>query len=140
MYSTIPVMVTKTFATPSYNAGVKRLVLQQAFRVDPKTMQRWGRARQSDEPEHFVRVLAGRDRPRKLAPTIRAFVTQRFPQIYSQSRAGYSQQLRAEIKAIFGVSLSGECLRALIQPMKVEFCQELQGSVTESTSEIPQPE
>lgn len=123
-----------------YNAGVKRLVLQRAFRVDPKTMQRWGRALRCDEPEPFVHVLAGGGRHRKLAPEIRAFVTLRFPQIYSESRAGYSQRLREEIKAVFGVTLSRECVRPLLQPMEVEFCQELQDSVAESTSPIPKPE
>ena len=122
-----------------YNAGVKRLVLQQTFQVDPKTMKRWGRVLQSDDPEQSVRVLAGRGRHRKLAPEIRAFVTVRFPQIYSQSRVGYSQRLRAEIRAEFGVTLSGECLRPILQPMKAEFCQELKGSVAECTSAIPNP-
>jgi hypothetical protein len=97
-----------------FNAGVKGLALRQSFRVDRKTMQRWGQALQSEDPEQLVQALAGRGGQRKLTREIRAFVTGRFPEIYGQSRACYSQRLRAEIKAVFGVTLSGECLRPLL--------------------------
>jgi hypothetical protein len=105
-----------------YNAGVKGVVLQRTFRVDPKTMQRWGRALQSDEPEQWVRALAGRSRHRKLTPEIRAFIALRFPEVYTNNCRGYSQRLRAEIKAAFGITLSGECLRTLLQPMRAALC------------------
>lgn len=78
-----------------YNAGVKGLALQRHFQVDRKTMQRWGRALQSGEAQQLVQALAGRGGRRKLTPEIRAFVGVRFPEIYGQSRAGYSQRLRA---------------------------------------------
>jgi hypothetical protein len=107
-----------------YNAGVKAVTLQQSFGVDRKTMQRWGRALQSEDPQQLVQALAGRG-PRKLTPEIRAFVTMRFPQIYSQSRAGYSQRVRAEMEAVFGLKLSGECLRLLFQQLKAELRHEL---------------
>jgi len=81
-----------------YNAGVKAVTLPRSFGVDRKTMQRWGRALQSEDPQQLVQALTGRG-SRKLTPEIRALVTRRFPQIYSQSRAGYSQRVRAEIEA-----------------------------------------
>ena len=81
-----------------YNAGVKGLALQRHFQVDRKTMQRWGRALQSGDAEQLVQALAGRGGRRKLTPEIRAFVRVRFPEIYGQSRVGYSQRLRAEIE------------------------------------------
>jgi hypothetical protein len=108
-----------------FNAGVKGLALRQSFRVDRKTMQRWGQALQSEDPEQLVRALAGRGGQRKLTREIRAFVTGRFPEIYGQSRACYSQRLRAEIKAVFGVTLSGECLRPLLRSLRAELRQEL---------------
>jgi len=108
-----------------FNAGVKQLALQRSFGVDRKTMQRWGRALQSEDPERLVRVLAGRGGPRKLTPEIRAFVVLRFPKLYSQSRTGYSQQLRTEIATVFGVRLSGECLRPLLKQLKAELRQEV---------------
>jgi hypothetical protein len=93
--------------------------------VDRKTMRRWGQALQSEDPEQLVRALAGRGGQRKLTTEIRAFVTVRFPEIYGQSRARYSQRLRAEIKAVFGVTLSGECLRPLLKSLRAELRQEL---------------
>ena len=108
-----------------YNAGVKGLALRQNFRVDRKTMRRWGQALQSEDPEQLVQALAGRGGQRKLTREIRAFVTVRFPEIYGRSRACYSQRLRAEIKAVFGVTLSGECLRPLLKSLRAELRQEL---------------
>jgi hypothetical protein len=49
----------------------------------------------------------------------------RFLEIYPQSRAGYSQRLRREIERAFGVQLSGECLRPLLQSLRAELRQEL---------------
>jgi hypothetical protein len=117
-----------------YNAGVKGVALQRCFRVDRKTMQRWGRALQSGDAEQLVRALAGRGGHRKLTPEIRAFVRARLPAIYVQSRAGYSQRLRAEIEQVFGVRLSGECLRPLLKSLRAELRQELPGPVVESGS------
>jgi hypothetical protein len=108
-----------------YNAGVKASGLQRSFRVDRKTMQRWGRALQSGEAEQLVRALAGRGGHRKLTPEIQSFVRVRFAAIYEQSRAGYSQRLRAEIERVFGVRLSGECLRPLLKSLRAELRQEL---------------
>ena len=71
-----------------YNAGVHGLVLQRSFRVDRKTMQRWGQALQSGDAQQLLQALAGRGGHRKLTPEIRAFVSVRFPEIYGQSRAG----------------------------------------------------
>jgi hypothetical protein len=108
-----------------YNAGVKGSALQGSFKVDRKTMQRWGQALQSGEAEQLVRALAGRGGHRKLTPEIQSFVRMRFAEIYDQSRAGYSQRLRAEIQRVFGVRLSGECLRPLLNCLRAELRQEL---------------
>jgi transposase len=107
-----------------YNAGVRGRSLQRHFCVDRKTMQRWGQALQSGDAQQLVQALAGRGGHRKLTPEIRAYVGVRFPEIYGRSRAGYSQQLRAEIGRVFGVKLSGECLRPLLQSLRAELRQE----------------
>ena len=107
-----------------YNAGVKGLALQRHFQVDRKTMQRWGRALQSGDAEQLVQALAGRGGRRKLTPEIRAFVRVRFPEIYGQSRVGYSQRLRTEIERVFALKLSGECLRPLLRSLRAELRQE----------------
>ncbi len=115
-----------------YNAGVKGLALQRSFQVDRKTMQRWGQALQSGDGQQLVRALAGRGGHRKLTPEIRAFVRVRLPEIYAQSRAGYSQRLRAEIERVFNVGLSGECLRPLLKSLRAELRQELSQPVAQS--------
>jgi hypothetical protein len=107
-----------------YNAGVNAAALQRSFGMDRKTMQRWGRALLSDKPEALMRALAGRSGARKLTTEIKAFVTMRFAAIYAQSRAGYSQRLRAEIKQVFDVELSGECLRPLLKQLKAQLRDE----------------
>jgi len=53
----------------------------------------------------YLFSLAGRGGYRKLTPEIGAFATVRFPEIYGRSRASYSQRLRGEIAAVFGVAL-----------------------------------
>ena len=107
-----------------YNAGLKAKSLQQVFKVDRKTMQRWGQALQADDPELLLRALAGRGAHRKLTVEIRSFVALRFAVLYAQSRRGYSQAIRGEIKQVFGVSLSGEALRPLFRQLKAELRKE----------------
>jgi len=104
-----------------YNAGVKAVTLQGSFGVDRKSMQRWGTALCSNDPQQLVRALAGRSGPRKFTPEIRAFVALRFRQLYDQSRTGYSRRLRAEIATVFAVKLSGECLRPYLRQLKAEL-------------------
>src|SRR2546425_10028191 len=67
-----------------YNAGVKGTALQRSFKVDPKTMQRWGQALQSGDAEQLVQALAGRGGQRKLTAEIRYFGRVRFAEIYDQ--------------------------------------------------------
>ena len=121
-----------------YNAGVKGVELQRSFQVDRKTMQRWGQALQSGDAEQLVRVLAGRGGHRKLTPEIRSFVRVRFPEIYQPSRAGYSQRLRTEIQRVFGVRLSGECLRPLLKGLRAELRQELSEPTAQTGNPHPQ--
>jgi hypothetical protein len=121
------------------NAGVRLATLCQFFDADPKTIRRWGRALLSDDPHRLFQVLAGREGPRKLTPEVRSFVAVRFPQIYAQSRSGYSQRIRNEIREIFKVSLSGECLRPLFQQLKAEWRQEIDASGPSLAAETPVP-
>jgi len=118
-----------------YNAGVKGVELQRHFRVDRKTMQRWGQALQSGDAQQLVRALAGRGGHRKLTPEIQSFIRMRLPQIYQQSRAGYSQRLREEIQRVFGVKLSGECLRPLLKSLRSELRHELNDPARRSEAE-----
>lgn len=108
----------KMLAGRLYNAGIKAKSLTEIFEVDLKTLQRWGRALQSGDGAELVRVLAGRSAGRKLTPVIEAFVRRRWPVMTERSDYGSSQRLRQEIEEIFGVELSGETLRPLLQELK----------------------
>jgi len=108
-----------------YNANVSARALQQCFGMDRKTMQRWGRALKSADPQELVSALAGRGGHRKLTPEIRAFVATRFLHIYPQTRNGYSQQIRNEIQEVFDVRVSGECLRGLFKELKAQLRDEM---------------
>lgn len=101
-----------------YNAGVKARSLSEAFEVDRKTMQRWGRALNSGDAQELVRVLEGRWSRRKLTPEIQAYVRMRWPDVIAQSRVGCSQRLCREIRAVFKVQLSTETLRPLVRELK----------------------
>ena len=101
-----------------FNARLKVQSLTEVFEVDRKTLQRWGRALQSGDAQELVRVLAGRSAGRKLTPTLEAFVRQRWPRLTAQGTYGSSPRLRQEIHEIFGVDLSPETLRPLVQELK----------------------
>ena len=100
------------------NAGVSRRVLQQTFDVDPKTIQRWGRALRSRNAQELVRVLEGRRANRKLTPEIQAYVRVRWPDLVRAGRYGIGKRLRQEIQRVFGVKLSQETLRPLLGELR----------------------
>jgi len=104
-----------------YTAGVKVKALAEAFAVDPKTMNHWGRALRSGDPKRLAEALAGREGRRKLTPEVEAFVRFRFKAIYAQDRYTYSSIIRAEIGEVFGCKISGETLRPLFGELKVEY-------------------
>lgn len=101
-----------------YNAGVNAVKLKEAFGADRKTMQCWGDALKSGDPEKLVRVLAGRQAHRKLTAEIRAFVRMRFPAVYRENPSSYSKQIRAEIADVYGEDLCPETLRPLLKELK----------------------
>ncbi len=104
-----------------YNADVNAVKLKEAFGTDRKTMQCWGDALKSGDPEKLVRVLEGRQAHRKLTPEICAFVRMRFPVIYGENHSSYSKQMRVEIADVYGEALSPETLRPLLKELKEQI-------------------
>jgi hypothetical protein len=101
-----------------YNAGLSRRVLQETFRVDLKTIQRWAAALRSRNGEELVRVLAGRRAGRKLTPQIEAYVRARWADLSRSGTYGIGKRLRKEIESVFEVKLSQETLRPLVGQLK----------------------
>jgi len=95
-----------------YNADVKVAVLEELFDLDHKTIRAWGLALDSGDPEALQRMLFGA--PRKLTPAIREFIAARWPQLRAQGCRNHREVLKNEIKTYFGVSLSGESLRVMM--------------------------
>jgi hypothetical protein len=100
------------------NAGVSRRVLQHTFEVDPKTMQRWGRALRCRNASELIRVFAGRRANRKLTPEIQAYVRMRWPDLAKDGTYGIGQRLRQEIQRVFNLTLSQETLRPLLAELR----------------------
>ncbi len=98
-----------------YNADVKVAVLEELFDLDHKTIRAWGLALDSGDPEALQRMLFGA--PRKLTPAIRGFIAGRWPQLRAQRCRNHREVLQNEIKAYFGVSLSGESLRIMMNQL-----------------------
>ena len=125
-----------------YNAGVNARHLQDAFRVDPKTMRCWGRALEESDASVLVRVLAGRQASRKLTAEIQAYARMRFSRIYAENRRSYSKAIREEIVEVFGVELSAESLRPLFGKLCKAFS--VGGAVGagkgETPCDVPDPE
>ena len=103
-----------------YNAGLSRRVLQETFRVDLKTIQRWAAALRSRDGEELVRVLAGRRAGRKLTPQIEAYVRARWADLSRSETYGIGKRLREEIESVFAVKLCQETLRPLIGQLNLE--------------------
>ena len=108
----------KLMVATLYNAGVNARSLQETFRVDPKTMRRWGRALEGGDVDGLARVLAGRQAHRKLTPEIQAFARMRFLHIYPENRRSYSQTIRREIVEVFAKEISAESLRPLFGKLR----------------------
>jgi len=98
-----------------YNADVKVAVLEKLFDLDHKTIRAWGLALDSGDHEALQRMLFGA--PRKLTPAIREFIAGRWPQLRIQRCRNHREVLQNEIKAYFGVSLSGESLRIMMNQL-----------------------
>ena len=101
-----------------YNADVKVSALAEVFGLDHKTIRAWGLALDSGDPDALQRMLFGP--PRKLTPAIREFVAGRRPALLAQGCRNYREVLQTEIKAYFGVSLSGESLRVTMNQITRE--------------------
>lgn len=103
-----------------HNAGVKVRALEEAFRVDRKTLQRWAKAMLCGDPETFEAVFAGRQRGRKLTLEVSAYVKTRWTLLREAGCRDFRKQLIQEIKSVFGISISGEALRPLLQKLRKE--------------------
>jgi hypothetical protein len=106
-----------------YNAGLSRKKLQEVFKVDRKTMQRWGQALLMKDGEEAVRILSGRGR-QKITIEIRRFIEVRYSFIYERNRCSYNKEIREEVLAAYDLDLSSESVRKVIKLYKQRLASE----------------
>jgi len=100
-----------------YNGGVKPKSITEAFSVPYTTLRRWAEALKSGDTDQLIRVLAGRQHPRKLTPEILSFAEKRFHNIYPENHA-YSKAVREDILDVFDLQVSAESLRPYFSQWK----------------------
>jgi len=101
-----------------YNSKINTHKLRSVFGISHPTMKKWGDALKSNEPLEVLSAMRGRNTPKKLTTEIQAFIRHRFMTIYSENKYSYSSQIREELKEIFNIEVSGECLRPIFNELK----------------------
>lgn len=129
-----------------YNAKVKLSALCETFRVDPKTIRRWGKALLQGDAAELVRVLEGRSACHKLTPAVENFARLRWPDLVAQRSYGAVARLLLEIQSVFKKEISRSGLQGLIRtlkggppPQEPSLAQEDPAS-EEAPSSLPSPE
>ncbi len=124
-----------------YNAKIKLSALCESFRVDPKTIRRWGKALLQGDPAELVRVLEGRSACHKLTPAVENFARLRWPDLVAQRSYGAVGRLLLEIQSVFGVEISRSGLQGLIRVLKGGPAPEEPSLVAEDpSSSLPSPQ
>jgi hypothetical protein len=108
----------KLMTAQLYNAGLKVKALEEVLLVNHKTMARWGEAVRSGDPEKLTQVLLGRQSRRKLTSWIEAYIRRHWSEIQARGGRDYSKRTRQEVERVFGVTLSGEALRPLLNELR----------------------
>ena len=124
-----------------YNAKVKLSALCESFRVDPKTIRRWGKALLQGDPAELVRVLEGRNACHKLTAAVENFARLRWPDLVAERSYGAVGRLLLEIQSVFGIEISRSGLQGLIRILKGGPAPEQSSLAAEDlSSSLPSPE
>lgn len=114
-----------------YIAGIKVKTLIEHFGFSYPTYKRWGDAIRSGDEERIYIAFSGMGgKHKKLTPDIIAFITHDFGHVYKRNKYSYSQELRQDIKDVFGKELSAELIRPLLGKLKKAF--QKKGSLSEA--------
>ena len=105
-----------------YNAGLNRKKLCETFKVDRKTMQKWGQALAEKDKEKALKMFRGRG-PTKLTVDVVSYVITIFPYVYERNKKSYSKEIRADILKTFQKKISSEGIRLLLKKCKSDYYQ-----------------
>jgi hypothetical protein len=98
---------------------VSRSAIGKAFGVNRCLVPRYVREIMSRGVEGVVQD--GRGRKGKITPEIERFVGREFRKLYRNSRKHFTAKLISKVKTVYGVDLSRELIRQVIQPIRAEI-------------------
>lgn len=105
-----------------YNSGVKVKTLIEHFGFSYPTYKHWGDALKSGDEERIYWALSGQGGgSKKLRPNIVSFIIHDFGHVYPRNKYSYSKEIRQDVKDVFNVTLSGECIRPLLGKLKETY-------------------
>lgn len=105
-----------------YNSGVKVKTLIEHFGFSYPTYKHWGDALKSGDEERIYYALSGQGGgSKKLKPDIVAFIIHDFSHVYPRNQYSYSKEIREDIKDIYNLELSAECVRPLLGKLKKAY-------------------
>lgn len=105
-----------------YNSGVKVKTLIEYFGFSYPTYKHWGDALKSGDEERIYWALSGPGGGnKKLKPDIVAFIIHDFGHVYPRNKNSYSKEIRQDVKDVYNVILSSECIRPLLGKLKESY-------------------
>jgi hypothetical protein len=105
-----------------YNSGVQVKTLIDNFGFSYPTYKRWGDALKSGDDNRIYWAFSGQGGGgKKLKPDIVAFIVHDFSYVYERNKYSYSKEILQDIKDVFGLKLSQECIRPLLGKLKKSF-------------------
>jgi hypothetical protein len=121
-----------------YNSGVKVKTLIKHFGFSYPTYKHWGDALKSGDEERLYWALSGQGGGgKKLKPEVVAFIIHDFGHVYPRNKYSYSQEIRQDIKDVYQIELSAECIRPLLGKLKNAYLEK-QGLSEEEKKSIYQ--
>ena len=98
---------------------VSRSAIAKAFEINRCLVSRHTQELLSHGVEEVVQD--GRGRKSKITPEIEGFVGREFRKLYRKSRRNFTAKLISKVKGAYGVELSRELIRQIIQPIRAEM-------------------
>lgn len=102
-----------------YNSNVKVKTLITHFGFSYPTYKRWGDALRSGDSERIHFAFSGQGGgKKKLTTDVLAFIIHDFKLVYDRNKYSYSAEIRKDVKDVFNIELSSECIRPLLTSLK----------------------
>lgn len=119
-----------------YNSGIKVKTLIEHFGFSYPTYKHWGDALKSGDEERLYFALSGQGGGnKKLSPEIISFITHDFGHVFRRNKYSYSKEIRQDLKEVFNIEISSECIRPLLGKLKKAY-HENQGLSEEEKKRI----